>query len=70
MTIMDKLISDIHSYCAAANISPATFGAYAVNDSKFVARIEAGGQCLPKTVDKVRHYMAANPAKKTKGAAA
>lgn len=58
---MQHLIDEIRSYCAARGISTATFGSYAVKDGKFFERIEKGGQCLPRTVEQVRSYMAANP---------
>jgi len=62
---MEKLISEIKAYCAARGISAGTFGSYAVRDGKFMDRLERGGQCLPKTVDQVRAYMASNPAPQT-----
>lgn len=58
---MEHLISEIKAYCEARGISTGTFGSYAVGDGKFMDRLERGGQCLPKTVEKVRDYMAANP---------
>ncbi|MEC9432137.1 MAG: hypothetical protein VYD87_04440 [Pseudomonadota bacterium] len=32
-----------------------------MNDGKLFARLQSGGQCLPRTMDRVRAYMAANP---------
>lgn len=58
---MKQLLADIHTYCARAGISTATFGSYALNDSGFVARLEAGGECLPRTEARVRGYIAAHP---------
>lgn len=58
---MDKLISDIRAFCSKADISVATFGAYAAGDGKFVARLESGRECLPRTERKVRAWMHANP---------
>jgi hypothetical protein len=58
---MNDLIKDIRTFCTAAGIKPTTFGLRAVNDGGFVPRLDAGGQCLPRTVEKVRAYMRANP---------
>lgn len=58
---MENLISDIRAYCSAADISVATFGTYAASDGKFMARLEAGGEVLPRTEKKVRAWMEANP---------
>lgn len=58
---MDDLLFEIDAYCEAIGIKPTTLGRYAVNDGGFVARIRAGGQCLPRTAQKVRAYMLANP---------
>ena len=60
---MDDLLIEIETYCSAVGIKPTTLGRYAVNDGGFVSRLEAGGQCLPRTAQKVRAYMAANPPK-------
>jgi hypothetical protein len=58
---MNPSIEQILSYCQARGISPATFGNYAVNDGKLVARLMAGGEMLPRTARRVAAYMAANP---------
>jgi len=55
---MEHLISDIKAFCEARGMSAGTFGSYAVGDGKFMGRIEKGGQCLPKTVEIVREFMA------------
>lgn len=59
--IMEKLIEEITAYCAAKGISPGTFGSYAIRDGKFFGRIAKGGECLPKTAERVRAYMRENP---------
>lgn len=58
---MEQLLADIRAYCARVGISTATFGAYALNDSGFMARLAAGGECLPRTEARVRDYIAAHP---------
>lgn len=55
------LLSDARAYCAARGITLTTLGVYAVADSRLFARLEAGGECLPRTVRRVRKYMAENP---------
>ena len=58
---MEQFISEIHSYCARAGMSASAFGLAAMNDHKFVGRLEAGGQCLPRTMQRVRAFMESNP---------
>jgi hypothetical protein len=60
---MEQLLTEIRTYCLARDITLATFGAYAVGDGKFCARIDAGGECLPRTAKRARAYMRDNPAK-------
>lgn len=64
--VIATLVADIRAYCAAVQaaggrIQPSTLGSYAVGDARFVARLEGGGQCLPRTMARVRQYMADNP---------
>lgn len=58
---MDKLVSDIDDYCAKKPMSATAFGRNAMNDPGFVHRIRSGGECLPRTVERVRSFMLANP---------
>lgn len=58
---MQPLIDEIRAYCERRGMKVTTFGAYAVGDSKFIGRLEGGGQCLPTTVQKIESYMAENP---------
>lgn len=65
-SVISDLLAEIRAYCAAVQaaggrIQPSTFGNYAVGDARFVARLEAGGQCLPRTMARVRQYMAKHP---------
>lgn len=61
--MMEQLLSEIDAYCARSGTAPSTLGRRAVSDPNFVARIRGGGQCLPRTADKVRAWMQANPPK-------
>lgn len=58
---MDDFTTDVLAYCRLAGVALSSFGRRAVGDPGFVARIKLGGQCLPRTVDRVRAFMAANP---------
>lgn len=67
--MIEDFLTEARAYCAARNIKLATLGRYAVDDKDLFPRLERGGQCLPRTMDRVREYMAANPVPETKGAA-
>lgn len=61
-----KLIAEMHQYCArqqaaGRRMSISYLAKLTVNDGKLVTRLEAGGECLPRTMAKIRAYMAANP---------
>jgi hypothetical protein len=53
--------SEIDAYCHAAGLRPSTVCHRAVANGHLYKRLEAGGECLPRTVEKVRAYMRANP---------
>ena len=57
----ETLLTKIKAYCAAAEMKPSVFGLKAVNDGKLVSRLEAGGECLPRTSKKVATFIAENP---------
>lgn len=59
--MIQQFIDDAKSYCDAVGIKPSTLGQYAVADNTLFSRLESGGQCLPRTIERVRAYMAANP---------
>lgn len=63
---MDELLREIEGYCERVGCRETTFGTYAVGDGKFVKRLRRGGQCLPRTADAARAYMAAHPARALK----
>jgi len=56
-TETQNLLADIRQFCTRRNIEPATFGLRAVNDGKFVRRLEQGGTCTLKTLEKARRYI-------------
>ena len=56
--LMSTLLDDIVAFIARADMAESTFGKRAANDGKLVARLRAGGQCLPRTEKAIRDYMA------------
>ena len=65
---MSELLALIADYCERTSTAPSTFGRRALGDPGFVARLQSGGQCLPRTMDRVRAYMAENPSGARKAA--
>lgn len=59
--MLDQFLKEARAYCAARGIKLETLGYYAVSDSKLFPRLESGGECLPRTMRRVREYMKANP---------
>ena len=58
MDDMQTLLAEMRAYAERHGMSVATLSTRAAKDGKFYARIAAGGQALPRTVAKVRAYMA------------
>lgn len=69
--ILTQFTDECAAYCAQRGIGLSSLGAYAVNDNSLFSRLDAGGQCLPRTMQRVRDYMRDNPpnALKRKGGA-
>ncbi len=63
--MIDEFLTEARAYCKARNIKLATLGRYAVDDKEPFPRLERGGQCYPRTMDRVRAYMAENPPAQT-----
>lgn len=61
--MIEDFLSEAEAYCARVGIKPATLGCYATNDTRLFTRLQSGGECLPRTMAKVRAYMAANSPK-------
>lgn len=57
------LIDEIDAYCSRTGLSASTVCLRAVGNAHLPARLKAGGQCLPRTADRVRAYMRDNPPK-------
>lgn len=59
--MIQDFLSEAKAYCDARGIKLTTLSRYAVDDKELFPRLERGGQCYPRTIDRVRHYMAQNP---------
>lgn len=59
--MIQDFINEARAYCAARGIKLATLGRYAVDDKELFPRLLRGGQCLPRTMDRVRAYMSDHP---------
>ena len=59
---VEQLLEVVGDYCREAGLAESTFGRLAVNDGKFVARLRDGGRITPRTLDRVRAYIADHPA--------
>ncbi len=53
-----ELMQDIREFCDAFGIAESTFGRHAVNDGKFVSRIEQGSWITEETAERVKDFMA------------
>ena len=63
----EALLRDIAEYCRRAKMAESTFGRHAVNDGKLVSRLRLGGRVTIDTVERVRAFIAREPAAATNG---
>lgn len=63
---MEALLKKIDLFLTKHGISETTFGNRAVSDTNFVSRLRSGGECLPRTEQKVIAFMKAYKPKKPK----
>ena len=59
---LEPLLLEISEYCRQVGLAESTFGRAAINDGKLVSRLRNGGRITTETLDRIRGYMAANPA--------
>lgn len=59
----EKLLKDIEDYCAATGQAPSTFCLRVVKNGTLYKRLQEGGDCGVKALDKIRKYIAENPPK-------
>lgn len=58
MTDAETLLAQIEDACRRLKIAQTTFGRQAVNDGKFVNRLQQGGRVTLQTVDRVHRFIA------------
>ncbi|MEI9851534.1 MAG: hypothetical protein WDN24_12630 [Sphingomonas sp.] len=58
MTDADTLLAQIDEACRRLRIAQTTFGRQAVNDGKFVSRLQQGGRVTLETVNRVHRFIA------------
>jgi hypothetical protein len=58
MTDADTLLAQIEDACRRLKIAQSTFGRLAVNDGKFVTRLQQGGRVTLHTVNRIHHFIA------------
>ena len=58
MTDAETLLTQIDEACRRLKIAQTTFGRQAVNDGKFVSRLQQGGRVTVQTVARVHRYIA------------
>ncbi|HWW63794.1 MAG TPA: hypothetical protein VNZ43_03470 [Sphingomonadaceae bacterium] len=57
MTDAEILLDQIDEACRRLKIAPTTFGRQAVNDGKFVSRLQQGGRVTLQTVERVQRFI-------------
>lgn len=55
--IRQALIADIAAYCEATGKSKEEVSKLALNDTKFISRLEGGGNVTLKSIDKVLKFI-------------
>jgi len=58
MTDADTLLAQIEQACKRLKMAQTTFGRQAVNDGKFVSRLQQGGRVTLQTVERVHRFIA------------
>lgn len=64
----ESFITEAEEYCAAAGISPSTLAVRALNNSRFFNRAARQREKANEAIERLRAYMAANPAQTPAGA--
>lgn len=66
----EEIIDELKDYCRATGLKPSTVCVRALNDSRYVARRERSVARLSRDADRLRKYMADNPAPEAVGSEA
>src|SRR5690348_1416037 len=62
-----ELLREVGEYCREAGLAESTFGRLAGNDGKLIARLREGGRITPRTLERVRAYVATHPVEQVAG---
>lgn len=62
ITFSDQFRSEVEEYLTATDMKPTQFGVAALKDPGFVFELRTGRSPTLKTIDRVRAWMAENPA--------
>ena len=62
MSIQKQLLAEIEEFLLSRRMAQTTFGRLAVNDGKFVARLQNGANVTVATLEKVRNFIRSSPA--------
>lgn len=57
----ENFITEIAAYAESVGLEPSTICLRAVGNGHLFKRLEGGGDCSTKTVERVRQYMRENP---------
>jgi hypothetical protein len=58
----ETILEELEDYCRATGLKPSTVCVRALNDSRYVARHQRRLDALNRDANKIRQYMAENPA--------
>lgn len=58
----ETILEELKDYCRATGLKPSTVCVRALNDSRYVARHQRRLDALNRDANKIRQYMAENPA--------
>lgn len=58
----ETILEELEDYCRATGLKPSTVCVRALNDSRYVARHQRRLNALNRDANKIRKYMADNPA--------
>ena len=57
-----ELLTQIEAFMARSHMSPSRFGRLSAGDTRLVADLKAGRRLRGRTEDKIRRYLASDPA--------
>ena len=54
---MDTFISEVEAFLSRTGMKPSRFGREFASDPGFVPRLRSGGECLPRTMERIETAM-------------